>query len=108
MRHLVEQLGHVLQRAVSPEESPPPAAHLEDLQLVRQAHQEWLAAKAYFEEVAEPELVDHAIALLTATERRYAYLLQQARRRGVTDAELRRALGIALPPEGDLPGPTGA
>ncbi len=40
-------------------------------------------ARQYFECVTEPALVDHAVLLLAAAERRYAHLLAEARREGV-------------------------
>ena len=46
---------------------------------VEKAHQEWLNAKAYFEQVSDPELVDHAIHWITASEKKYMYLMNRAR-----------------------------
>lgn len=54
------------------------------LETVEQARQEWLSAKAYFETVSEPELVDHSIYVLEAAERKYMYLLKKAREEGIT------------------------
>ncbi len=48
-------------------------------ELVEEARQEWQAARAYFETVSEPELVDHAIYLVEAAEKKYMYLLKKAR-----------------------------
>ena len=67
---------------------PGSPAAIDDLALVRQAHEEWLAAHAYFQWVAEPELVDYAIALITAAERRYGYLLNRARALGLSDEQI--------------------
>jgi hypothetical protein len=50
---------------------------------IRRAHEEWLAAKNYFETVSDPDLVDHAIYLLGAAERKYMYLLKRAKTEGV-------------------------
>lgn len=50
---------------------------------VERARQEWLSAKAYFDSVIETELVDHAIYTIEAAERKYMYLLKQARDAGV-------------------------
>ncbi len=47
---------------------------------VDEARREWLSAKAYFETVSDPELVDHAIHLVVATEKKYVYLLRQAKK----------------------------
>lgn len=49
---------------------------------VEEARRELLAARAYFENVTEPALVDHAIAVLDAAEKKYVYLLRRARRQG--------------------------
>lgn len=49
-------------------------------QLVEQARRDWLAAQRYFNEVTEPDLVDHAIYSVQAAERRYVYLLRLAAR----------------------------
>lgn len=57
---------------------------------VAQAAEEYGAARAYFDCVTEPELVDHAILRLAAAERRYAYLLRRAREAGVTVSWQRR------------------
>jgi len=46
---------------------------------VEQARQDWIAARAYFEAVSDPELVDHAIHLVLASEKRYAYLLKEVK-----------------------------
>ncbi|HEY8345784.1 MAG TPA: DUF2508 family protein [Symbiobacteriaceae bacterium] len=56
----------------------------EEQELVEQvaaAHREWQAAKAHFQMVSEPELVDHAIFHLEAAQRKYIYLLNLVRRR---------------------------
>jgi len=47
--------------------------------LVNQARKEWVSARSYFENVSDPELVDHAIHLVTAAEKKYMYLLRRAR-----------------------------
>lgn len=46
---------------------------------VDQAKRDWLCARAYFEQVTDPDLVDYAIYQVKAAERRYMYLLGQAR-----------------------------
>lgn len=50
---------------------------------VVKARDEWLAAKNYFEMVSDPDLVDHAIYLLGAAERKYMYLLKRAKNEGL-------------------------
>jgi len=54
---------------------------------VEQARAEWLAAKTYFDNVTDPDLVDHAIYSIEASERKYMYLLKRA-----------GALGYAISP----------
>lgn len=49
------------------------------LAAVEQAHREWEAAQSYFASVVEPELVDHAIFVLEAAQRKYRYLMKLAR-----------------------------
>ncbi|MDP2871252.1 MAG: YaaL family protein [Bacillota bacterium] len=46
---------------------------------VEQAKREWLCARSFFDQVTDPDLVDYAIYQVKATEKRYMYLLQQAR-----------------------------
>ncbi|GAB6877361.1 hypothetical protein JCM13210_24530 [Thermaerobacter litoralis] len=50
---------------------------------VEQARRDWEQARLYFESVTDRDLVDQAIHLVLAAEKRYAYLLKQARRRGI-------------------------
>ncbi len=52
-------------------------------QSISRAREEWLAAKNYFEMVSDPDLVDHAIYLLEAAERKYMYLLKRAKNEGL-------------------------
>lgn len=51
---------------------------------LEQAREEWLSSRAYFETVSDPDLVDHAIYMMEAAEKRYIYLLKRAREAGVT------------------------
>ena len=50
---------------------------------VADARGEYQLAVNYFHCVSDPELVEHAVLRLAAAERRYAYLLGQARRAGI-------------------------
>ena len=47
---------------------------------IEKAKQEWLDARAMFDEVTEKENIDAVIYKMDACERKYAYLLQLARR----------------------------
>lgn len=46
-------------------------------QQVEEAKECWLTARAYFDNLSEPDLIDYAIYTLEAAERRYMYLLKQ-------------------------------
>jgi len=49
------------------------------IESVDEAKRDWLCARAYFEQVTDPGLVDYAIYQVKAAERRYMYLLGQVR-----------------------------
>lgn len=49
---------------------------------VERARREWHTARAYFENVTDPALIDHAIAVLDAAEKKYMYLMGRARAAG--------------------------
>jgi hypothetical protein len=51
---------------------------------IEQARREWLCAQNYYNSVSETDLVDHAVYLMQAAEKKYVYLLKKARREGVT------------------------
>ncbi|NLK08752.1 MAG: DUF2508 family protein [Firmicutes bacterium] len=48
-------------------------------EVVEQAHRDWVDAKAFFDNVIDPELVDYAVYSMEAAERKYVYLLNKAR-----------------------------
>ena len=74
--------------------------HSKGLDLVDQARREWLAARALFESVSDPELVDHAIHRMVAAERRHMFLLKEARRSGLSEEDLRQ---LVTGPPGSFP-----
>ncbi|MCX7571916.1 YaaL family protein [Tumebacillus sp. DT12] len=45
------------------------------------AQKEWKIAREHINYVSDPELIDHAIFSLEAAERKYGYLLRQAKKR---------------------------
>lgn len=45
---------------------------------IEKARAEWLAARTYFDNVTDPDLIDHAIYTIEAAERKYMYLLRHA------------------------------
>ncbi|MDN5346551.1 MAG: hypothetical protein PWP65_115 [Clostridia bacterium] len=60
---------------------------LEDVvQALEQAKQEWLAARNFFSEVTDPDLIDVAIYRLEAAERRYMYLWKLVRQGKLKDS----------------------
>ena len=70
---------------LAPESSPAPTSLEPDLlQTVEAARQEWLFAQKYYNDVSDPELVDHAVYQMQAAEKKYTYLLRQARLQGIT------------------------
>jgi len=46
---------------------------------VKKAHDAWQAAENYFDNVADPDLVDFAIFDMEAAKKRYAYMLKKAK-----------------------------
>lgn len=56
---------------------------------VEDARQQWLAARAFFDDVTDPQLIDYAVFSIGAAEKRYMLLLQEARRQGVQVNPLR-------------------
>jgi hypothetical protein len=53
---------------------------LETLEL---ACREWKYARLYFNCVTDPDLIDHAVFYIGATEKKYMYLLKRAREEGL-------------------------
>lgn len=80
-------------------ESPRP----DMLDVIEQARQEWLNTDHYFDCVSDPELIDHAILLKEAAQKKYMYLLKQARIEGLrafsqeAAPEDTEAIGLAQP-----------
>lgn len=54
------------------------------LNRISEAQAEWRLALRYFETMDDPELGEHAAYLLKAAERRYMFLLHEAKKRGLT------------------------
>lgn len=55
----------------------------EFINLVDKAHSEWRAAEQFFENVSDPDLIDHAIYKMEAAKSRYRYLLKKAKEEGI-------------------------
>ena len=52
-------------------------------QALEQARREWRYAKLYFNSVTDPDLIDHAVFYMGATEKKYVYLLKRAKETGI-------------------------
>ncbi len=77
----------VLFRTISeylfPSEQQPAVCWPEDhFTMVETARLEWRSARNRFNQISDPDLIDHAIYDLEAAERRYIYLLKKAREEG--------------------------
>lgn len=51
--------------------------------VVEEARRELLNAQYYYNTVSDQDLIDHAVYLIQAAEKKYIYLLKQARSAGV-------------------------
>lgn len=51
--------------------------------VVEEARREWLNAQYYYNTVSDQDLIDHAVYLMQAAEKKYIYLLKQARNAGI-------------------------
>lgn len=60
-----------------------PARVPELQEAVERARHDWLQACSYFDNVTDPDLVDHAIFCVEAAEKKYVYLLKKARSEGL-------------------------
>jgi hypothetical protein len=56
--------------------------------LVGKAKLEWEQSQVLFNEIQDPELIDHAIYAMEAAERKYMYLLKEARKERVVHEDL--------------------
>ena len=54
----------------------------EVIQAVDDARLDWERARAYFDNVTDPDLIDHATYEIKAAERKYVYLLRRAQELG--------------------------
>lgn len=74
----------VIAAAILDAEKPEPKPLPPITDVVEQARQEWLDAQIYYNSVSDSDLVDHAVYLMQAAEKKYMYLLKQARKEGIT------------------------
>lgn len=50
---------------------------------VDEARRQWVAARKFFDNVTETDLIDYAVFSIGAAEKRYMFLLDEARKQGV-------------------------
>jgi len=74
-----ELINNLLNQIIKAEGYQQKQAEEKYWRLVEEAKKDWQEARAYFNSVTDPELVDHAIYALGAAEKRYVYLLKKAR-----------------------------
>lgn len=58
---------------------------------ISQAQADWALAQRHIDYVSDPELIDHAIYYLEAAERKYGYLLREAKKRHALSMETARS-----------------
>lgn len=64
--------------------SPPePSEEQKFLAELDKAHQEWRLAQERINQLTTPELIDHAIFVLEAAEKKYSFFLRKAREKGI-------------------------
>lgn len=61
----------------------PEYTHEQLLIELQESKREWQFSQLYFDNVIEIDLIDHAIFLLGAAERKYDYLLKKAKNEGL-------------------------
>lgn len=65
-----------------PTQSVPVTKEKDFFALVEEARREWHVAVSHFNQVTDHDLVDHAVYAMEAAERKYTYLLKEARKNG--------------------------
>ncbi|NLT95375.1 MAG: YaaL family protein [Clostridia bacterium] len=58
------------------------------IELINKAKEEWEDAKNLFNEVTDPDLIDHAIYRIESAEKKYMYLLKLANSEKVTNSKI--------------------
>jgi len=79
LKAVLSGLWHSLSTRLLPEEAPARSEPPGLVEAIDEARREWQTARAYFETVSDPALVDHAIYVMEAAEKKYMYLLRMAR-----------------------------
>ncbi|MBI2915155.1 MAG: YaaL family protein [Firmicutes bacterium] len=98
LKHLVSQLWDALSGRLVPAQEgvDREGPGFDIFREVDRARLDWLSARRYFDNVTDPELVDHAIFLVEAAEKKYTYLIRTAKRLGVA-LPSHRIPGILVP-----------
>jgi hypothetical protein len=78
--NLIQKIWGVF-RLDAPQISPVKAPDM--IENLESAWRDWQYAKKYFNSVSDPDLIDHAIFYMGATEKKYVYLLKKAKETGV-------------------------
>lgn len=82
LKKLAEFILNIPDYFFTSEEKAVPRQPEDYFYLVEQARREWQIAKVKFDQINDPDLIDHAIYNLEAAERRYIYLLKKAKEEG--------------------------
>lgn len=77
--NVIEALQHKINHLVEEEVDENQAF----VEIIQKAHLEWKSAEAFFENVSDPDLIDHAIHKVDAAKSRYIYLLKKAKEEGI-------------------------
>ncbi len=75
----LEKIQHYLKIGENNDPKPLPSLAV----VVEEARREWLDAQYYYNTVSDQDLIDHAVYLMQAAEKKYIYLLKQARNAGI-------------------------
>ncbi len=84
LKKLTELLKSYSQYLFPSEKQPAVTWPVDHFTMVEQARLEWRYARERFNQISDPDLIDHAVYDLEAAERRYVYLLKKAKEEGAT------------------------
>ena len=83
LRRLTKFILRILDGLIPGEEKVLPLHNPDYFSLLDQARLEWQLARDRFDQISDPDLIDHAIYNLGAAEQRYVFLLKKAKEEGV-------------------------
>lgn len=78
-KRIIDFLGNISARFFPESKTLPEGPSPTIYEQVKQALQEWRQSRELFNSVSDPDLIDHAVYAMEASERRYIYLLKKAR-----------------------------